>query len=126
MRYLKYADPFHGSGTIDLPKAEGIAASWHFIKGLCGNNDSGGLSSCYVWNCLGLFPVSGQNRMFIGMPKFAGAALQLSNGRTLVIRRTGNGRYPVSASLNGMECTGLMLSASEMMNGGELIIRTEG
>jgi len=94
--------------------------------GIPGNNDSGGLSSCYVWNCLGLFPVSGQNRMFIGMPKFAGAAMQLSNGRTLVIRRTGNGRYPVSASLNGMECTGLMLSASEMMNGGELIIRTEG
>ena len=41
MRYLKYADPFHGSGTIDLPKAEGIAASWHFIKGLCGNTHPG-------------------------------------------------------------------------------------
>ena len=92
--------------------------------GIPGNNDSGGTSSCYVWNCLGLFPVSGQDRMFIGMPKFACVMLALANGKTLVIRREGTGEYPVSASLNGAECPGLMLAASRMMEGGELVIRT--
>ncbi len=92
--------------------------------GIPGNNDSGGTSSCYVWNCLGLFPVSGQDRMFIGMPKFACVTLALANGKTLVIRREGTGEYPVSASLNGVECPGLMLAASRMMEGGELVIWT--
>lgn len=92
--------------------------------GIPGNNDSGGLSSCYVWNCLGLFPVTGQDRMLIGMPKFASVTLTLAGGRTLAIRREGSGAYPVSAVWNGEECTGLMLSASRMMQGGELVIHT--
>ena len=41
MNYSRYTDLFHGSGTIDLPKPEGIAASWHFIKALCGNTHPG-------------------------------------------------------------------------------------
>ena len=41
MLYRELVDPFHGNGTIDLPKAEGIAATWHFIKGLAGNTHPG-------------------------------------------------------------------------------------
>jgi len=41
MKYTQYADPFHGNGTIDLPKPENIATAWHFIKGLCGNTHPG-------------------------------------------------------------------------------------
>ena len=94
--------------------------------GIPGNNDSGGMSSCYVWNCLGLFPVSGQNRMLIGTPKFSRTTLRLANGRTLVIRREGVYTSPVSAVFNGKTCGGLTLTASGMMEGGELVIRTAG
>ena len=40
------------------------ALTWQFGTGpggLPGNDDSGGLSSWYVWASLGLFPVAGQN-----------------------------------------------------------------
>ena len=45
--------------------------------GLPGNNDSGGLTSCYVWNAIGLFPVTGQPILLIGSPLFDTASLQL-------------------------------------------------
>lgn len=37
MDYCKYVNVFQGCGEIDLPKAEGIAAKWFFIKAGCGN-----------------------------------------------------------------------------------------
>ena len=33
----KYVDVFYGSGEIDHPIPEGIAATWYFIKAQCGN-----------------------------------------------------------------------------------------
>ena len=67
MKYTSFVNPFHGSGCIDLPRPEGIAASWQFIKALCGNTHpgatlpfgrysvcpySGGYSSGYGTNAL--------------------------------------------------------------------------
>jgi len=92
--------------------------------GIPGNNDSGGLSSCYLWNTLGLFPVSGQNLMHIARPKFECSVMQLANGKELTIVRRGSGLYPVSAVFNGIACDKLRLSVTEMMQGGELIIET--
>jgi len=37
MDYCRYVNVFQGNGEIDLPKPEGIAARWFFIKALCGN-----------------------------------------------------------------------------------------
>ena len=38
--------------------------------GLPGNDDSGGLSSWYVWASLGLFPVAGQSLYLVNAPSF--------------------------------------------------------
>ena len=35
--YCRYVNVFQGCGEIDLPKPEGIAARWFFIKAGCGN-----------------------------------------------------------------------------------------
>lgn len=35
--YCKYVNVFHGNGEIDLPRPEGIAAKWFFIKAGTGN-----------------------------------------------------------------------------------------
>jgi len=35
--FCRYVNVFHGCGEIDLPKPEGIAATWFFIKAGCGN-----------------------------------------------------------------------------------------
>ena len=88
--------------------------------GLPGNNDSGGLCSCYLWNALGLFPVSGQDLMIVGSPRVRSARLALANGGTFVIRKQGDGVYVKEAWLNGKRLENLSFSARAMMAGGEL------
>ena len=56
--------------------------------GLPGNDDSGGLSSWYVWASLGLFPVAGQSLYLINAPSFARSRLDLA-GRDLTIDTVG-------------------------------------
>ncbi|MBR4727798.1 MAG: glycoside hydrolase family 92 protein, partial [Clostridia bacterium] len=36
--YCGYVNVFQGCDEIDLPRPEGVAAAWRFIKGRCGNN----------------------------------------------------------------------------------------
>ncbi|MBP3323276.1 MAG: glycoside hydrolase, partial [Clostridia bacterium] len=36
--FCKEVNVFHGTDFLDLPKPEGVAATWHFIKSLSGNN----------------------------------------------------------------------------------------
>jgi len=97
--------------------------------GLPGNNDSGGLSSCYVWNMLGLFPVAGRDLFLIGTPGVRSAKLALSSGNTLNIEvnNAGEGKiYVRSASFNGRALTDFMLPAKELMQGGTLVFEMEG
>ncbi len=93
--------------------------------GLPGNNDSGGTSSCHIWNCLGIFPVTGQNLMLIGFPKYEKAVLKLHNGNTFTIEKQGKGIYTKSATLNGEDLPDLRFSVTNMMNGGTLQIVCE-
>ncbi len=93
--------------------------------GIPGNNDSGGTSSCYLWNCLGLFPVTGQNLMLIGFPKYEKSMLHLHNGNTLTIEKKGSGIYTKSATLNGESLPDLRFSVTDMMQGGTLCIYCE-
>ncbi len=89
--------------------------------GMPGNADSGGLTACYIWNCLGLFPVSGQDLMLIGSPKVESATLKLQNGHTFKISRKGEGIYVKSAILSGRKLERLCFSVTDMMKGGELV-----
>ncbi|MDD5729452.1 MAG: glycoside hydrolase family 92 protein [Victivallales bacterium] len=71
--------------------------------GLPGNDDSGGLSSWYVWNALGLFPVTGQNTVMIGSPLFELIKLKLPDGTFSINNRNVSPEniYLQSASLDG-------------------------
>ena len=93
--------------------------------GLPGNNDSGGLSSYYVWASLGIYPVTGQDKMLIGSPILDGAELILSNGKTFKITVYDNNSshiYVKRVLLNGREITDYSFSVREMMQGGHLEI----
>ena len=92
--------------------------------GAPGNVDSGGLSACYLWNALGVFPVSGQDLMLVGMPCFAKASLSLSNGNVFTIIRHGDGKYVKKAMLNGKNIDSYRFSVTEMMAGGTLDLFT--
>ncbi len=56
--------------------------------GLPGNDDSGGLSSWFVWASLGLFPVAGQNTFLLSSPAFAYGSITTGETET-VIETTG-------------------------------------
>lgn len=89
-------------------------------EGLPGNNDSGGLSACYMWNFLGLFPISGQEKMFIGCPKARKTVLHLANGNDLTIRLVENGAMVKKVLFNGQEIKST-LSVDAIMRGGEIV-----
>jgi putative alpha-1,2-mannosidase len=97
--------------------------------GLPGNDDSGGLSSWYVWASLGLFPVAGQNLYLINAPAFERASLRLGDAklriRALGFREPDRGapvQHVQAVQWNGVPLDRSWLRASELLAGGELLI----
>ncbi|MEJ1971804.1 MAG: glycoside hydrolase domain-containing protein [Lacunisphaera sp.] len=89
-----------------------------------GNDDSGGLSSWYVWNALGLFPVVGSDRYLIGTPQFPRATLAVA-GKTFVIEAPGvspEAFYVQSAELDGRPLDRTYLRFEELARGGRLVL----
>ncbi len=95
--------------------------------GLPGNDDSGGLSSWYVWASLGLFPVAGQNQFLVSTPSFSHSSIQIGPARFEV--RTSGFRQPTrdqptqyvqQAWLDGEPLLEPALSATQVHAGGEL------
>ena len=97
--------------------------------GLPGNDDSGGLSSWYVWATLGLFPVAGQNIFLIHPPSFRYASMPMARG-TLTIDTSGfvepepGGpvQYIQAVSFNGTPVRESWMSGTALHDGGRLHI----
>ncbi len=97
--------------------------------GLPGNDDSGGLSSWFVWAALGLFPVAGQNLFLIHPPSFRHASLPMANG-TLNISTSGfvppsHGgpvQYIQAVTFNGVSIDASYLDGTALHGGGLLHI----
>ena len=90
--------------------------------GLPGNDDSGGTSSWYVWNAIGLYPVPGQPLLLIGSPIFDRATMQLGTN-TLEVRTAGNSDEHIHvqrARLNGENLDRAYLTMDEAQAGGVL------
>ncbi|WP_062432863.1 glycoside hydrolase domain-containing protein [Herbidospora daliensis] len=132
---------YHYAGRPDRT-AEVVhsALTWQFGTGpggLPGNDDSGGLSSWYIWASLGLFPVAGQNLFLINAPAFERAALRVREGE-FVIETSGLKEAPISsdgaeheppvqyvqsATLNGRPLDAAHLTAATVHRGGRLHLR---
>ena len=93
--------------------------------GLPGNDDSGGLSSWYVWSALGLFPVSGQNLMLIGSPVFRRSVMRLPGGDFVVEADNWDEdhTYVAEAWLNDRPIDRAYLHLKEFLHGGHLELR---
>ncbi|TDC53557.1 glycoside hydrolase [Jiangella ureilytica] len=103
--------------------------------GLPGNDDSGALSSWYVWASLGLFPVAGQNLFLVNAPAFATASLEIG-GNEFLVETVGHRESPIgsetgtqpapqfvqSATFNGKPLDGGFITGSELHGGGRLQI----
>ncbi|MFI7541569.1 GH92 family glycosyl hydrolase [Actinoplanes sp. NPDC049599] len=129
---------YHYAGRPDrAAEVVQAALTWQFGTGrggLPGNDDSGGLSSWYVWASLGLFPVAGQNLFLINAPAFERGALTVGD-REFVVETSGHRETPIgadgiehdqptqyvqSASLNGKPLHAGHLSAADVHRGGRL------
>ena len=107
--------------------AEIVRAGMQFMfaagrGGAPGNVDSGALSSWYVWNAIGLFPVAGQDRMLLGSPCVNSARVHLPQGMLFIDVQDNSPAniYVSSASWNGIELDFPGLKVSDMMRGGNL------
>lgn len=72
--------------------------------GIPGNDDSGAMSSWYVFQSMGFFPVAGQDIYLIGTPKFSRTAISLGNGKNLIMiaeNFSEKNIYVGSADING-------------------------
>ncbi|KOX34838.1 glycoside hydrolase [Saccharothrix sp. NRRL B-16348] len=129
---------YHYAGRPDrTAEVVHAALTWQFGTGpggLPGNDDSGGLSSWYVWASLGLFPIAGQNLFLVNAPAFARATVHVGD-RDFVVETRGHRETPVSsdglervpppqyvqsARLNGRPLDVAHLSAADVHAGGRL------
>nr|WP_269746701.1 glycoside hydrolase domain-containing protein [Catenuloplanes japonicus] len=129
---------YHYAGRPDrTAEVVNAALTWQFGTGrggLPGNDDSGGLSSWYIWASLGLFPVAGQNLFLINSPAFRSAMIRTGEGEFVIetsghrdspigvdgIDRTPPVQYVQAATLNGRPLEATHLSAADIHRGGRL------
>ncbi len=129
---------YHYAGRPDrTAEVVHAALTWQFgtgAGGLPGNDDSGALSSWYVWASLGLFPLAGQGLFLVNAPAFARGSLTVDGGE-FVVETTGHLEQPVgadglehdpppqyvqSARLNGRPLEVTHVSARDVRRGGVL------
>ncbi|TFB93549.1 MULTISPECIES: glycoside hydrolase domain-containing protein [unclassified Cryobacterium] len=97
--------------------------------GLPGNDDSGGLSSWFVWASLGLFPVAGQNIFLVNAPSFEKSTFSVGKHSFTIrtrgfIEPTPGGpvQYVQAMEFNGEPLGRTWLSGNEFHAGGELVV----
>ncbi|MDR1464397.1 MAG: GH92 family glycosyl hydrolase [Oscillospiraceae bacterium] len=91
--------------------------------GLDGNDDGGTLSAWYVWSAIGLYPVAGSDRYWIGAPILGKATLNLGGGKVLTItaaNQSAKNCYVQSVTLDGVRLTEPFLTHSQIADGGTL------
>jgi predicted alpha-1,2-mannosidase len=95
-------------------------------SGIPGNDDSGAMSSWFIFQSLGFYPDAGQDFYLIGTPSFPEADLMLSSGKVLrIIARNMDSehinRYIQSATLNNVPLETSWFRHSQIIDGGTLV-----
>lgn len=91
--------------------------------GLDGNDDCGTLSAWYVLSAVGLYPIAGTTRYWIGSPLFEQVNLRMDAGVTLIVVAENNAAdnpYIQQLWLNDVPLERFWLDHSEIATGGVL------
>jgi predicted alpha-1,2-mannosidase len=96
-------------------------------SGIPGNDDSGAMSSWFIFNSLGFYPNAGQDIYLIGTPSFPEADLQVAPGKTLhIVAKDLDDQhinhYVQSATLNGKPLDQAWFRHAQIAEGGTLIL----
>ena len=94
--------------------------------GIPGNDDSGAMSSWFIFNSLGFYPNAGQDIYLIGTPSFPESEITLASGKTLrIIARNMDSehinRFIQSATLNGAPLVTSWFRHKQIEKGGTLV-----
>jgi len=95
-------------------------------SGIPGNDDSGAMSSWFIFNSLGFYPNAGQDVYLIGTPSYPEAEIKLSSGKSfrIVARNLDSehiNRYIQSATLNGAPLNNAWFRHRQIEQGGTLV-----
>lgn len=91
--------------------------------GIPGNNDTGAMSAYYVYNAMGIHPVTGFDYILITSPVVDSAVMSLSNGNKIEIDVKNNSKeniYVSSVAFNGRKVENYMIPLSDFLNGGKI------
>lgn len=99
-----------------------IMSEGYDLKGYPENDDTGSMSSWYVFAAIGLFPNAGQDYYYLTAPAVKSATLRLSNGNTLTIKANASAEnvYIASCRFNGKTIKGGTIPHSLLCKGGVL------
>ena len=113
---------FHYAGRPDLSAdwVRRITNTRYTLRGYPGDDDSGAMSSYFVWVKLGLFPNAGQDIYYLTGPVFERVVVQRPEDGPLEITRTGKGDYVQSAMLNGKPLERSWLRHGELQGNAKL------
>lgn len=94
------------------------------INGLDGNEDGGTLSAWYVFSAMGLYPVAGTDRYWIGSPNVDRAEFMNENGKKITIiaeNQSEENIYVQKVTLNGTPLDEMSITHSQIANGGTFV-----
>jgi predicted alpha-1,2-mannosidase len=120
---------YHWIGRPDLSGVrirQIIAANYNDTpSGLPGNDDSGAMSSWYVFHAMGIYPNAGQSYYLLHAPLIDDYTLSLDNGKQLHVTAphlSARNGYVKRVLLNGVPLNRAWIDHQELMNGGTLVM----
>ncbi len=92
-------------------------------RGIPGQDDSGAMSSWFIFSSMGFFPVAGQDVYLIGSPVFDEISINVGKGKIFILTAmnlTTKNIFIKSAVLNGKKLNRSWFTHAELINGGTL------
>jgi predicted alpha-1,2-mannosidase len=93
-------------------------------KGYSGNDDSGAMSSWYMFSAMGFFPNAGQDLYYLNGPLFKNVVIKMGNGKSLTILAPNASQtniYIKSVTINGKKWTKPWFNHKDIQNGGTIV-----
>lgn len=113
------SEPWHTSDYVDK-----LINRFSLEGGTPGCEDSGSLSSWYVFSTIGFFPSAGQDFYYLTSPKYETTTFDLDNGKTFTVKANNlseENKYIQSVTLNGETLYSTTINHSDIVSGGELV-----
>ena len=117
---------FHYAGRSDLASyyTRKLMKDRFNLQGYSGNDDSGAMSSWYIFSSMGFFPNAGQDIYYLVGPSFKKTTMTMGNGKTLTIlapNASPENIYIKSVTINGKKWNKFYFNHKDIANGATIV-----